>query len=112
MISANAIFSEFACYVPLLSLPSIFVRSRPCPPTCLTYRPRMSSSPPGVTSLVHREFKIGIVWQGNPGHSKDRERSFRLANLEPLPACLACDSSAFKKVLARSRSMRSRADFR
>ena len=30
------------------------------------------------------EFKIGIVWQGNPDHTKDRERSFRLAHLEPV----------------------------
>jgi ADP-heptose:LPS heptosyltransferase len=27
---------------------------------------------------------IGIVWQGNPGHSDDRWRSFRLAHLAPL----------------------------
>ena len=31
-----------------------------------------------------KEFKIGIVWQGNPTHTKDRERSFRLEQLEPV----------------------------
>jgi hypothetical protein len=30
-----------------------------------------------------REFKLGIVWQGNPQHRKDGPRSFRLSNLEP-----------------------------
>jgi hypothetical protein len=29
-------------------------------------------------------FKIGVAWQGSPGHKKDRQRSFRLAELEPL----------------------------
>ena len=28
--------------------------------------------------------KVGVVWQGNPNHTRDRERSFRLAQLEPL----------------------------
>jgi hypothetical protein len=31
-----------------------------------------------------REYRVGIVWQGNPAHTKDRERSFRLAQLEPV----------------------------
>src|SRR5206468_74161 len=29
-------------------------------------------------------FKIGVAWQGSPEHKKDRQRSFRLAELEPL----------------------------
>ena len=29
-------------------------------------------------------FKIGVAWQGSPEHKKDRQRSFRLAQLEPL----------------------------
>src|SRR5271157_5013231 len=29
-------------------------------------------------------FKIGIAWQGNPDHKKDRHRSFRLARFELL----------------------------
>jgi tetratricopeptide (TPR) repeat protein len=31
-----------------------------------------------------RGFKIGIAWQGNPQHRRDRHRSFRLAQFEPL----------------------------
>jgi hypothetical protein len=31
-----------------------------------------------------RPFRIGIVWQGNPAHSNDRWRSFRLAHFAPL----------------------------
>ena len=31
-----------------------------------------------------RPLRIGIAWQGNPSHSNDRWRSFRLANFAPL----------------------------
>ena len=31
-----------------------------------------------------KPFLIGIAWQGNPGHSDDRWRSFRLAHFAPL----------------------------
>lgn len=33
-----------------------------------------------------KPFLIGIAWQGSPGHSDDRWRSFRLAHLGPLAA--------------------------
>ena len=45
------------------------------------------------TALVqewHRElgpgggFRVGIAWQGNPRYRRDHQRSFRLAQLEPL----------------------------
>ena len=41
---------------------------------------------PDGPELTHRPkpFRIGIVWQGNPLHSNDRWRSFRLANFAPL----------------------------
>jgi Flp pilus assembly protein TadD len=31
-----------------------------------------------------KPFRIGVVWQGNPAHSNDRWRSFRLAHFAPL----------------------------
>src|SRR5262249_22161916 len=31
-----------------------------------------------------REFRIGIAWQGNPKHRRDRHRSFRLAKFAPV----------------------------
>ena len=30
------------------------------------------------------EFRVGIAWQGNPRYRRDRQRSFRLEQLEPL----------------------------
>ena len=86
MVPDKAILSEFACYVPLLSLPRIFGTSVETVPAEIPYL----TAPEELTTRWRdeldstAEFKIGVVWQGNPGHSKDRERSFRLAHLEPL----------------------------
>ncbi|QEH34215.1 lipoprotein NlpI [Aquisphaera giovannonii] len=35
---------------------------------------------------AHPGLKVGIAWQGNPGHKKDYQRSFPLARFEPLAA--------------------------
>ena len=114
VLSDKAILSEFSCYVPLLSLPTIFATSVETVPAEVPYL----TAPEEVTTRWRDElgstpeFKIGIAWQGNPDHSKDRERSFRLAHLEPLaPACPECAFSACRKVSARSSSMRSTTDF-
>ena len=32
------------------------------------------------------EFCIGVAWQGNPDYNRDRFRSFRLEQLEPVRA--------------------------
>jgi Flp pilus assembly protein TadD len=86
VVSDKAILSEFACYTPLLSLPRIFGTSIETVPAEIPYL-----APPEELTTRWRdelgstaELKIGVVWQGNPDHSKDRERSFRLAQLEPL----------------------------
>ena len=45
-------------------------------------------------------FSIGIAWQGNPRYRRDHQRSFRLAQLEPLAQVSpACGSSVFKREL-------------
>ena len=86
VVSDKAILSEFACYVPLLSLPRIFGTSVETVPAEVPYL----TVPEELTTRWRdelgstAEFKIGVGWQGNPDHSKDRERSFRLAHLEPL----------------------------
>jgi tetratricopeptide (TPR) repeat protein len=77
---------EFAVYSPLMSLPMIFGTTLESVPDRVPYlapaaervsRWRDELGPPGA-------FKIGISWQGNPRHRRDRERSFRLAKLEPI----------------------------
>ena len=48
------------------------------------------SAPPERRSYWQRElgglggFKVGIAWQGNPGHLEDRQRSVRLEEFEPI----------------------------
>jgi hypothetical protein len=77
---------EHAVYVPLMSLPMIFGTQLSTIPSRVPYlhadaesvnRWRAAVGPP-------QAFKIGVVWQGNPRHRHDRERSFRLAHLEEL----------------------------
>ena len=77
---------EFACHAPVMSLPAILGTTLQTIPVEVPY---LEADP----SLVVRwrdvldgidEFKIGVVWQGNPVHTRDRERSFRLAQLEPV----------------------------
>ena len=74
---------EFAVYAPLMSLPMIFGTtlsrfllaypiSQPMPSSFSEWLALLG--PPGA-------FKIGVAWQGNPRHRRDRERSFRLSKL-------------------------------
>ncbi len=75
---------EFAVYAPLMSLPMIFGTTLSSVPAGAAYltadaelisRWRARLGQPGA-------FKIGVAWQGNPRHRRDRERSFRLSKLE------------------------------
>ena len=77
---------EIACHIQVMSLPAIFATTLQTIPSKIPY---LEADP----SLVQRwrdellginEFKIGVVWQGNPDHTKDRERSFRLSHLAPV----------------------------
>ena len=65
--------------IPLMSLPLVFdgVLEASVP-----YLPVPPSSPlPGTAAR-----RVGIVWAGNPRHSRDRERSRPLAEFSPLAA--------------------------
>jgi hypothetical protein len=77
---------EFTCHAALMSLPRIFGTTLQTIPAEVPY---LSAD----SALVARwrgelgpvdGFKIGIAWQGNPDHKKDRHRSLRLARFEPL----------------------------
>jgi Flp pilus assembly protein TadD len=97
------------CHVqaPLLSLPAIFgttLRSLPAQVPYLATDPilvehwrseisrAIATDGDGRAAALDqtepgrrpRPFLIGIAWQGNPGHSDDRWRSFRLAHFAPL----------------------------
>jgi Flp pilus assembly protein TadD len=77
---------EYECHVPLMGLPRIFETTMETIPAQVPYL----TADPAAVARWHDELgpvsglKIGIAWQGNPDHKKDRQRSFRLDRFEPL----------------------------
>lgn len=76
----------FDLHAPLLSLPEIFGVSLESIPNETPY---LFPDPDRVAHWKSRlanyqGFKVGIVWQGNAGHSGDRWRSIPLSCFEPL----------------------------
>jgi Flp pilus assembly protein TadD len=77
---------EAEVYAPLMSLPRIFGTTLATIPAQVPYlfpdearvelwRDQISSSD---------ELHVGITWQGNPQNTRDRARSFRLSQFEPI----------------------------
>ena len=68
---------EFDVYLPLMSLPRVFAT------TCETIPPplvlQVADAPRPAPGC-----RVGLVWAGNPKHSRDRLRSLSLATLKPL----------------------------
>jgi Tfp pilus assembly protein PilF len=78
---------DFEVYAPLMSLPRILGIIPADEPVSAPYL----TADPALVRQWHRSlepggFHVGIAWQGNPRHRRDRQRSFRLAQLEPLAA--------------------------
>ena len=77
---------DCACQAPLMSLPRIFGTALKTIPSSIPYL----TADPGLLALWSDVlgrfdgFKVGIAWQGNPDHKKDRHRSFPLARFEVL----------------------------
>jgi Flp pilus assembly protein TadD len=94
-------------HAPLLSLPAIFGTTLETLPAQVPYlvtdkllvdhwgaelaRALAAASDDGISTRESsgpascaKPLRIGIAWQGNPAHSNDRWRSFRLADLAPL----------------------------
>ena len=70
----------------LMSLPDLFGTTLETVPAAVPY---LSADPVDVARWAddvgaEAGFKIGIAWQGNPGHDKDRERSFPIHFFESL----------------------------
>lgn len=77
---------EHDCHAPLMSLPRIFGTTLETIPATVPYvsadrrsAARWREALENTTGL-----KVGIAWQGNPDHKKDRLRSFKLNLFEPL----------------------------
>ena len=76
----------FDVHIPLMSLPGIFATTVTTIPGEVPY---LRADPERVKRwrrelAVQDGFKIGIAWQGNPQHERDRRRSVALSYFEPL----------------------------
>jgi hypothetical protein len=73
-------------FVPLLSLPRIFGTTIETIPSTFPYVGTDAGRIDGWRDELGTtgDFLVGVVWQGNPLHTRDRERSFPLATLEPI----------------------------
>jgi Flp pilus assembly protein TadD len=90
---------DCACHAPLMSLPRIFGTTLDSIPSKIPYL----AADPALASRWSDElggfdgFKIGIAWQGNPDHKKDRYRSFPFARFEALASIPGCTIFALQK---------------
>jgi tetratricopeptide (TPR) repeat protein len=86
VVEDGAPLPEFDCHAPLLSLPRIFETTLETVPAEIPYlaADRVSVNQWSIELKPVNGFKIGVAWQGSREHKKDRQRSFRLAELEPL----------------------------
>jgi tetratricopeptide (TPR) repeat protein len=78
----------FDVHAPLLSLPALLKTTLSSVPAAIPY---LQAEPARVSAWRRRlgdgkEFRVGVVWQGNPYFHGDRHRSFPLACLAPLAA--------------------------
>ncbi|MGO9597639.1 MAG: tetratricopeptide repeat protein [Isosphaeraceae bacterium] len=76
----------FSCHLALMSLPRVLGSTLETIPGATPY---MTADRTLVAKwrqelLRHEGVRVGIAWQGNPDHKKDRQRSFRLAQFEVL----------------------------
>jgi tetratricopeptide (TPR) repeat protein len=85
----------FDLHAPLLSLPLAFgttVDSIPAnvpyieadPDLAAAWGKRLGQFDKLTTGPIPRQFRVGLVWAGNPGHGNDKNRSITLAQLAPL----------------------------
>jgi Flp pilus assembly protein TadD len=86
VVAEGSLLPDFAFYAPLMSLPRILGTSLASIPAEVPYL----TADTALVEQWHRElgpvegYRIGIAWQGNPQYRRDHQRSFRLAQLEPL----------------------------
>lgn len=68
--------------LPVMDLPRLFGTELASIPATLPYI--FPNPPPGPTLPPTQQFRIGIVWAGNPVHERDRDRSCNLEAFAPL----------------------------
>jgi len=79
--------AEYDLNIPLLSLPGIFGTTEDTIPASVPY----ITAEPGLVDGCREQFagdglNVGLIWQGNPSHPNDANRSCSPSDLEPLAA--------------------------
>jgi len=75
---------DFDLHAPMMSLPRLFgTRFESIPGDTPYLKPLPGSIVPGELASS-REFRVGLVWAGNPSHRNDRNRSIALPLLDDL----------------------------
>ncbi len=101
VVPEGSLLPEFAVHAPLMSLPLIFgTTSELGAGSCsLSVSRRRARQPLAGSSWARRAaFKIGVAWQGNPTYRRDRERSFRLAELERVAKTPGVELVSFQRI--------------
>ncbi len=91
---------EFDYYIPLLSLPGIFhttVETIPSSPAYLTVNPAELARWEALVAGAPETLRVGIVWQGNPQHTRDRDRSCPLPVMAALTRCAGVQLFSLQK---------------
>ena len=100
VIPEGSVLPEFALHAPLMSLPLAFGTTLNSVPASIPYL----SADAALAGLWQarlgstRSFKIGVTWQGNPTYRRDRERSFRLAELERVARIPGVELVSFQRI--------------
>jgi hypothetical protein len=95
LVGQNSPLPDFDVHAPLLSLPGLLRTTLATIPAQIPYlsadallvehwRTGLNSLFPQGQAEESGKFRIGIAWQGNPQHKKDRQRSLPLTSFEPL----------------------------
>ncbi|PZV17506.1 MAG: hypothetical protein DCF22_03530 [Leptolyngbya sp.] len=102
LISQDALLPPFDVHAPLLNLPRILGTTLDTIPADIPYLPvpsvelrmpsvecriekdHLVSSSTRKSKIENRQFKVGLVWAGNPNHRNNRFRSCRLEQFQPL----------------------------
>jgi len=77
---------EYDYHIPLLSLPSYFNTNLSNIPGGVPYVFAKKELVEYWSQIINKDknFKIGIVWAGNPGHIRDKDRSCKLGDFLPV----------------------------
>ena len=78
-------YSDFAAFIPLLSLPRALGTTLESVPAHVPYlSPASRLFDLGPSPVQGARLRVGLVWGGSPTHLNDRHRSCALHNLAPL----------------------------